>query len=372
MKERTIDRCSGCKACENACPKHCLVINGSGFDLFKEQIDEKRCIGCGGCKEVCPQLNPSPLYRPMIGYNVWSRNKYVARLSASGGVAASLYKKAISNAIHCIGVCYDEEMRLNYEFVQDTSDIQRFSGSKYVYSDMKDIYKKIRERVDNREKVLFIGMPCHVAGLRNVIGNNRFLYTVDIMCDGIPMYDFFKLHCNRILSERDASSMREVAFRRNDNQYGFTALDENGNVFYKKSRYRDEYMISFLHEINYCSACYTCPYACENRPGDMTIMDCSLPKEYTIRRERIFFGASQLLVNNEKGQQLWNLLVEKDDVGYETYPISEMIRMEKRMQYPSRGERKKKQLLRIAKIIGLERAVRVLYPLEPLKEVYHV
>ena len=68
---------------------------------------------------------------------------------------------------------------------------QKFVGSKYVKSNPIGIYSKIEEHLKAKEKVLFIGLPCQVAGLKNYIKrlDKSFqdnLYTVDLICHGTP------------------------------------------------------------------------------------------------------------------------------------------------------------------------------------------
>ena len=57
--------------------------------------------------------------------------------------------------------------------------------SKYVESDLGEIFPRIRELLDKKKKVLFTGTPCQVAGLKAYLGKNREgLFTADLMCHG--------------------------------------------------------------------------------------------------------------------------------------------------------------------------------------------
>lgn len=54
-----IERCTGCRECENVCPTHCIRVETEpGPDVSKIwvsafDIDVARCIFCGLCVEVC-------------------------------------------------------------------------------------------------------------------------------------------------------------------------------------------------------------------------------------------------------------------------------------------------------------------------------
>lgn len=64
----------------------------------------------------------------------------------------------------------------------DISDLGKFQGSKYVQSELGDCFKSIKEQLDADKKVLFIGMPCQVAGLESYIKRNKEnLYLIDLM-----------------------------------------------------------------------------------------------------------------------------------------------------------------------------------------------
>ena len=51
-----VERCKGCKLCENSCPKDALEIKNSinvkGYAY--PNLDESKCITCGICYNVCP------------------------------------------------------------------------------------------------------------------------------------------------------------------------------------------------------------------------------------------------------------------------------------------------------------------------------
>ena len=53
MKVCDENKCSGCYACYNVCPKKCILVEDNG-DTTKANIDENECIHCNLCKKVCP------------------------------------------------------------------------------------------------------------------------------------------------------------------------------------------------------------------------------------------------------------------------------------------------------------------------------
>ena len=48
------DKCTGCWACYNACPKECISMKVGILGHLFPVIDTKKCINCKLCEKVCP------------------------------------------------------------------------------------------------------------------------------------------------------------------------------------------------------------------------------------------------------------------------------------------------------------------------------
>ena len=48
-------------------------------------------------------------------------------------------------------------------------DLEEFRGSKYVKSNQIGIFKEIKNALEQGKIVLFIGLPCQVAGLKKLL-----------------------------------------------------------------------------------------------------------------------------------------------------------------------------------------------------------
>ena len=55
------DKCCGCEACANICPKNCISFKMDAEGFFMPEIDPAMCVNCGLCKKVCP-ANSSARY----------------------------------------------------------------------------------------------------------------------------------------------------------------------------------------------------------------------------------------------------------------------------------------------------------------------
>ena len=52
------EKCCGCEACVQVCPKSCIQMSADKEGFFYPVIDTKVCVECGACDRVCPVLNP--------------------------------------------------------------------------------------------------------------------------------------------------------------------------------------------------------------------------------------------------------------------------------------------------------------------------
>ena len=51
------NKCSGCHACLNICPKKAIYMEEDEKGFLYPNINQDKCINCGMCKKVCPILN---------------------------------------------------------------------------------------------------------------------------------------------------------------------------------------------------------------------------------------------------------------------------------------------------------------------------
>ena len=68
--------CTGCHACVNICPKHCISMKEDEFGFLYPFIDEKLCINCHLCEKTCP-VNVLPIMQtPSIVYAAVNKSQF--------------------------------------------------------------------------------------------------------------------------------------------------------------------------------------------------------------------------------------------------------------------------------------------------------
>lgn len=178
--------CTGCKACIDKCTKSAIYIKDE-LDTFNAVIDTNKCIECGACYKVCPNNNLVELKEQISWYQGWAKLSEERESSSSGGFAATLSRSFIKNdGVVCS--CAFENGDFKFKIAETEEEIEAFKGSKYVKSNPEGIYRKVRDYLLQKRKVLFIGLPCQVAAVKNFMGEKLWsnLYTVDLICHGTP------------------------------------------------------------------------------------------------------------------------------------------------------------------------------------------
>ena len=344
------NRCTGCMACLSACPKHAISVSENEYGEEFPKIDESLCIRCGKCQKVC-HLNNSffPEKRAEEVYAAWSTDADTRRKSASGGIAAELYQFALKNGMHAFGVKLDKAHEAHYFEVQNKKDIEACQNSKYVFSKMGDTYASIARYLNAGENVLFIGLPCHVAGVRAYLGKEyENLLLVDIICHGTCSARYLKEHIHSI-EEKKNEEAETVFFR--DPQYGtnsFIFTLRGGNrVFYSAPvEYLDSYQVGYHKMLTYRENCYHCRYARAERVGDLTISDFSglgRLEPWTEENRSV----SCVIPSTPKGRFLLDTLQQKEKIQLYRRPAEEAYRLEKQLRGPSAPNVHRKEFLKL-------------------------
>lgn len=93
------------------------------------------------------------------------------------------------------------------------NEIKQGFGSKYIQSDLSNIYSKIKKDLDNESKVLFSGTPCQIAGLKKYLGKEyEKLLTQAIFCHGVASPKVFKKYCDYVENTYN-KMIKSVSFR---------------------------------------------------------------------------------------------------------------------------------------------------------------
>lgn len=333
--------CTGCAACVKVCPKQCIKFVNDELDAPYAVKDLSSCINCGLCEDVCPEVSPISLSGPSKCYAAYALNQEIRRSSASGGIAATIYEQELSADGYICGALMKNYYQATVTCTNQYEKIQNFQNSKYVFSEMGDVYTIIERILKDNKRVAFIGLPCQISGLKNYLRvkriNEENLFTADLICHGTAPNEYLKQHIDKILGKRVQNEKVAACFR--DPEFGtekyFFTLRKDNILIYKKSVYRnDYYQIGYHKGIIYRSNCYNCRYARKERPGDVTLGDFSglgSVSSVSYSNDKI----SCVLVNTQKGEVLLDQLCSDEKIFLDRRPIEEATKVEKQLIHPT-------------------------------------
>ena len=308
VKDLPSTQCTGCGACMNICPAGAISLQEDNEGFLYPVINECMCISCNKCVNTCPanHFDFNNTDQPEC-YAVCADD--ITRFqSSSGGVFGLSAYYILENGGAVCGVRFADDFRSVYHTViYDITELWRLLKSKYVQSDTRIVYTEIKQFLEEKCKpVLFCGCPCQVAGLLAFLEKPyKNLYTIDLVCHAVPSPKAYKLY----IDERsDSRTVIDVDFRCNHRGWG-TDLEitfENDVIDY--ADWKGIYYRAFLEGFDDRNACYTCKYARLPRVGDITLGDFwgirqipELKQKYDDNK-----GTSMVLVNNDKGKELYN------------------------------------------------------------------
>lgn len=323
-----LDQCTGCKACCEICPKKSISISDS-IKSYNAVINEDSCIKCNLCHNVCPINNPPHFARPKKWYQGWTNNAELRASCSSGGFASSLATEFISNGGVVCSCCFFNG-EFSFKIAKAVEQVRIFKGSKYVKSDPQVAYSLISDSLKKGSKVLFIGLPCQVAGLKKVIKDDNF-YTIDLICHGTPSPEILR----NFLNEHNVSvtQIEEISFRENNNYH----LSVN-QCRIEPEGITDDYTYAFLKALDFTENCYHCIYAKLERCSDITLGDSWGTDISTDEQGK---GISLLLCNTERGEELLKLIKSF------LYPVSleKAVQFNRQLRMPSKKPQERKRFL---------------------------
>ncbi len=350
--------CCVCGACVNICPKNAITMKKDKYGFLFPSVDSEKCIDCQMCRKVCAYQNISETNKPLKTWVAVSENKKSLEKSASGGVFYTIANQIVKNGGCAVGAAFDSSFNLNHIIADNSEKLKKLQGSKYTQSSTGLIFRDIKKKLLNGEKVLFSGCPCQVAGLKAYLGKNYDnLVTVDLICHGVPSNAVFKDYISS-LEKRKKISVRNFSFR--DKSIGWgkngSAISENGKK-YKLFETSESYFYYFAKSLIMRKNCYTCKYACGNRTGDITIGDFwGIQKEHPeilgkngINESK---GVSVIIASTQKGIDI----VEENKKLFQIYESSfeKASRGNQQLKRPSKYNPKREEILQLYAESGWE------------------
>ncbi|MBR3325433.1 MAG: Coenzyme F420 hydrogenase/dehydrogenase, beta subunit C-terminal domain [Clostridia bacterium] len=315
-------KCTGCTACMNICPKKAILMDTNKEGFKYPVVNNKKCINCGLCKKICPVLKENyldALNKCYVGFN-----KEISELinSSSGAIFPIIANYILEENGVIIGATFNEKKQLKHIAVTNKENLYKLKGSKYLQSDLNDIFMYIKYNIE-KNKILFVGTPCQVAGLKAFLKNDYHnLLCIDFICHGVPSPKLFEKYIKE-LEHKYNDKIINYNFR--DKKTGWS--NYSNTAIFKKRKisqiYKEnEYMRLFLSDIALRKSCYNCKFKLGNKHSDITLGDFWGVKKYhpEIYNEK---GVSAIILNTKRGEGIFEKI--KNNLIYKECELNEII-----------------------------------------------
>lgn len=351
--------CCGCGACADICVQNAITMTNSNRGSLPV-IDYSSCIGCKRCLNVCGlKRNRDNIKEERKAYIGKGKDSDTIKGTASGGIFASIACSILNEG----GVVYGAALYVNdgicdckHIRVDKKDDLCLILNSKYVQSKTDGIYKMIRNDLKQGKRVLFSGTSCQVASLKEYLEENEKinLYTVDLICHGVPSIQLLQDYVDFIQKEKNAKVLN-IRFRNKNKDLSpfapYIMTIELDDKFGRKTEYislrNSSYYRLFMGMAGYRYSCYKCKFANINKPADITLGDyylsennCSFFDISTLDKNDYY---SCVICHTNKG----SLILSDSDVELYEIPIEQAIIDHSHLQYASIPTRKGERLLNI-------------------------
>lgn len=320
MYFNTLDKksCCGCTACLNSCPSKCITMESDEEGFLYPVIAREQCFHCGLCEKVCPVENPIYKHETRAVYAAYMKDENQRMQSTSGGVFYALAKWIIEQDGIVYGAVFDDKFRLKHIGVESFVGLQKLRGSKYLQSDLGNVFSEIKEYLKQGRWVYFTGVGCQVAGLHAFLRSEyATLVTSDLVCHGVPSQLMFDWHLD-YLRHKEKGEITSYLFRDcktwgGCETYSYVSQTSEKQKIRKLYTYSlSPYLYAFMEAFNYRYSCYDCKFARIPRQGDITLADYwgvgkKIPELDTSK------GVSLVLVNSVQGLKLWKAIQSNVD-----------------------------------------------------------
>ena len=310
-------KCCGCEACTNICPRKCIEMKEDNEGFRYPYIDKAKCINCGLCNKICPLQNEAKKEEYISKYYVaYNKDNEILMESSSGGIFWPLSKYILKNKGIVYGVVQNNTYDVRFIRAKTEKEVEAIRKSKYLQAKVNDIYIKIKTDLEDDKYVLFSGTPCQVAALYKFLGKEYDkLYTVDIVCHGVPSMAVYRKYINYI-EEKNKKKVVNIKWRdKIKGKWGpnhVTIVFDKGSTITSTSL-DNPFQRGFLYNLYLRPSCYECKYAKLPRIGDISLADF-WGYDGKLKKENKNKGLSALIISSKKGEEIFKNIA--DNINY--------------------------------------------------------
>lgn len=313
ISETEKHKCTGCGACMNICPNNSIRMQVDKEGFLYPHINAELCVGCDLCEKVCPVINVlrEPLEKIPEALLAWSNNDIEVKNATSGGLFYAIAADFIRKGGCVVGAAYYDVYKVRHVVIDSVSDLPKICRSKYVQSEIGEVFLVVEQLLNEGKKVLFSGTGCQVYGLLSFLKWKKVptehLFTVDVVCHGVPSPMVLERYI-RFMENTYHSSVVELRMREKKQTVPyktdtFIVLHFEDGSHYQEYSGVDYFGRFFWGEMASRPSCYQCAFKTVGKISDMTIGDCWFSRALS-EDSSVPYDVTLSLVHTVKGEKL--------------------------------------------------------------------
>ena len=331
--------CMGCGACASICPVNAIEMKLKDGQFYPV-VDKNKCIECGNCIDVCPGISvslsklaekfwPDNKYNFEIGrfrktYISYSNDSKIRFNSASGGIATalvcSLLKKRIIDGAIITKMNDRNPLQVESFIARTEEEVISAQSSKYCPSCPVSIIKQLKDTA-KEEKFAFVGLPCHIHGVRKLQEKEEWIKKKIILTLGLfCSHGVTTLGTNLILDKfaKGIKNIDKFQYRGRGWPGGVHVKYKNGEEFnIPLHKYWPPFFAPYFFTPYRCLTCYDLT----SEIADISLGDAWL-KEI---KEKDNIGTSIIIARSEFGEKILTNIAQSKEIFLKEIPYYKVI-----------------------------------------------
>ena len=297
------NECSGCSVCYKVCPHNAISMIETKEGFHYPLIDDDKCTDCGVCVKRCHALNDNFKTEHRKEFYEVMASDEIRMKSSSGGMFSLVADYILDRNGYVCGASFTKDwLGVEHIIIDNKKDLDKLRYSKYIESNLGDVFIDIKKLLNENKEVLFVGAPCQVSALNHYLGREYDnLLTMDFLCNSVvPQKVWDKYIREKVENIED---IEYVSFRdKNIFNWSSGIYIKTSNSEYLRYGIENVYMKSFLNHTSCKEECLHCKYRSFDRVGDITIGDYwSVKSKYKDDK-----GISLIKISSDKASRIFD------------------------------------------------------------------
>lgn len=208
--------CCGCSACLHICSVNAISMRADSEGFLYPQKDVSLCNNCGLCEKICPIEHPIYSNDKPAVFAAYAKDERERMRSSSGAIFYIIAKSIIARGGIVYGAILDSNLQALHIGVDTLDALDSLRGSKYVQTNLNNVFIEVKQNLIAGRLVYFTGTPCQIAGLKAFLRRSYSnLVTSDLICHGVPSQKLFDMHLKYLCDIYGGDKVVDYKFRDN-------------------------------------------------------------------------------------------------------------------------------------------------------------